>query len=98
MATGEAGGAPGRRALPGLVPAAVAVALGVAADRLASPASTLAWAAAAAALALAAGRWVRRDRRASRWLLVAALGALGAAWHHTRWDDRRADDLSHAFG
>jgi competence protein ComEC len=98
MATGEAGGTPGGRGLPGLVPAASAVAAGVAADRLASgPAGTLALAVAAAVLALLAGGRAGRDGRAARWLLVAALGLLGAAWHHARWDDRRADDISRAF-
>jgi competence protein ComEC len=99
MATGgEAGAAPVRRSPPGLVPAAAAVALGVAADRLgANPAGTLGAAALASALALVAGWRAGRDPRAARWALVAALFALGAAWHHARWSDRRADDLSHAF-
>lgn len=101
MATGDTQATPAPNPnsspLPGLVPAAFAVLFGVIADRLASPATTTAWALTAAALAAFAAWRAHRNPQTARWGLILAIGALGAGWHHARWSDRRPDDLSLAF-
>jgi len=80
-----------------LVPAALAAAAGVAADRYADPFGTAAWAGLAALfslLAVAAGRreWVGRGA------LLMSLAALAGGWNHSRWSDLAADDLARSAG
>ena len=74
-------------------PAAIAFAVGVAADRLAAPLATAHWLMAALATAGAALIVLRRTRPSSL-LIIAALIALGGGWHHRRWSDLAGDDLS----
>lgn len=80
-----------------LVPAALAAAAGVAADRYGGPCGTAAWAGLGALfglLAVAAGRreWLGRGA------LLAALLALAGGWNHYRWSDLAADDLARSAG
>ncbi len=75
-----------------LAPAAIAFASGVVADRLGfAPATT----SAAAVAMVAAGVAVLGSRaRIGSVAVLVAFVALGAAWHHRRWSDLAADDLS----
>jgi competence protein ComEC len=76
-----------------LVPVALAVVVGIAADRYAEPWGTPVWIGLASGLAVLAwviARW--------RWIgtiaLLGAWGALAGAWHHYRWSDLDTDDLT----
>ena len=78
--------------------AIVAVALGggVVLDRVVNPWETSVWGVLVLGLAGVTLTLilVRRWRRAESVALVLICGALGAGWHHERWADRAADDLS----
>ncbi|MEO6809773.1 MAG: ComEC/Rec2 family competence protein, partial [Isosphaeraceae bacterium] len=76
-----------------LVPSALAVMVGIVADRFADPWTTATWAAiavVAAALAASGARW----RGVAVPALVVAFAALGGGWHHHQWSDLAADDLA----
>jgi competence protein ComEC len=92
MATGDTGHPSTRRVAP-LVPVALAVILGISADRAFSPLSCGDWAILAGILALTAGATVlpERCRLAAT---AAALVAIGGAWHHARWSYLPPDDLA----
>jgi len=75
-----------------MIPAALAMAAGVVADRLATPWGTATWASLAALLAVGAAIGLRH-----RWgavVLAASLAAVGGGWHHHRWSDLAPDDLA----
>ena len=74
-------------------PAAIAFAVGIAADRRAAPLSTASWLW-LALVAAGTGLVVLKRTWPSSLLLIAALIALGGGWHHRRWSDLGADDLS----
>src|SRR5262245_33112912 len=81
---------PSRPCAP-LAPVAIAVSLGVLADRFVVPWETITW----SAIALGAGVLVLFVR--SSWTfagVLVAFVALGAAWHHHRWSDLAPDDLA----
>ncbi len=82
-----------------LAPLAFAVGAGVVADRVADPWGTGAWAGMALvaltiAVVLAAGRRWRGGDLAGSGAVALAWLALGGAWHHHRWSDLAADDLT----
>ncbi len=97
MAIGDTKGTPEPSSSLGLVSVAWAVVLGVSCDRWIGPPGSLPWAALAALLSGFAWWQAIRSPRAAHCALLLAAVALGATWHHTRWADRRPDDLSHAF-
>jgi competence protein ComEC len=75
------------------MPIALAVAAGIALDRYGAPWSTFSWGTIAlAAAAVGLGAW----RRGWAWdlALLIAFAAIGGGWHHHRWSDVAADDLS----
>src|SRR4030081_1579866 len=79
-----------------LVPLALAVAAGVAADRYAVSWSTPTWAAIALAGAIVAagGFWGRGSPVGVLFVALVAWMALGGGWHHYRWSDLADDDLA----
>ncbi len=88
---------PRKRVVVPLAPVALAFAAGIVVDRYAEPMTTRAWAAVGAVLAVSVfglGRW----ERLRRYALVAALAALGGAYHHHRWSDLARDDLARGVG
>jgi competence protein ComEC len=77
-----------------LVPLALALAVGIVADRFISPWGTSTWGTIAllATLAAAAGLWRLRVAGMLAALLIAL--ALGGGWHHACWSDLAGDDLA----
>jgi competence protein ComEC len=76
-----------------LVPVALAVVAGIVVDRYAEPFGTATWGLLAlVGVTVALACWGRL--RPSNLALAVACGAVGAGWHHHRWSDLAADDLS----
>jgi competence protein ComEC len=83
---------------PPLASATLALIAGVALDRYADPMATAGWAASALACGLIVGRLDRRRPRLAWLAALAACLALGGGWHHHRWSDLAANDLSIGLG
>ena len=76
-----------------LLPAAVAMALGIAIDRFLEPWGTVAWAL-LAGLASLSGLLARRRGRVAFPLVMVGVLAIGGARHHRQWSDLATDDLA----
>ena len=76
-----------------MMPAALGVIAGIAADRLVDPWGTAAWCAWAAVGVVVAIAEHRAGWRSSLGIVLAFVG-VGGAWHHRVWTDLPADDLS----
>jgi competence protein ComEC len=76
-----------------LVPLVAAVATGIVADRYGEPCQTKAWMMIALACGVIAMLTVRRALISSL-AVMAAVCAIGGAWHHFRWSDMAPDDLA----
>lgn len=85
-----------RRRFAPLAPVLGATAVGIVVDRFASPCSTIAWVAAAALAAGLASLSLARSA-VSHGAILLAIGALGAGWHHYRWDDLDPLDLARSL-
>ena len=79
-----------------MMPAALGVVAGIAADRLLAGWGTLAWCLWAAVGVVVAILEGRAGRRSSLGIILAFAG-VGGAWHHGRWTDLAGDDLSRGF-
>lgn len=84
---------PSPRRFAPLAPVLGAAAVGIMVDRFASPCSTIAWVAAAAIAAGLASLSLARSAL-SHGAILLSIGALGAGWHHYRWDDLDPLDLA----
>ncbi|MFO0952167.1 MAG: ComEC/Rec2 family competence protein [Isosphaeraceae bacterium] len=78
------------------MPAAMAVAAGIVADRFAEPCGTLTWVAAAVVAAFAGASSARLGRWAGPLALFVAVAALAGARHHRCWSDLSDDHLARA--
>lgn len=90
-------GSPRRGVSPSapLVAVSVAVVAGIVLDRRYLPIGTAVWATVALAGVAAAVAGLKLERTlVAAVALVAALGAVGAGWHHHRWSDLGAADLA----
>ena len=82
-----------RGQFPPMAAMAMALAAGIAADRIAEPWGSSFWS--TLALALAGATMLTRRRWKGGWvMLLLAVTAIGGTWHHRQWSDREADDLS----
>jgi competence protein ComEC len=81
-----------------LLPVLAVFATGIAIDRFLAPAALLSWTLAGLTLWL----WWRSSRKnhlsSAFVFLLVAITALGAAWHHQRWNDFSPNDLSRFAG
>jgi competence protein ComEC len=77
-----------------LAPLALAVALGIAADRYLVACSTPLWSALALALTILAALLNRRRPTVSALALLCSFLALGGAWHHDQWFDLAPGELA----
>ena len=80
---------------PPTVPVALALIAGTCLDRYSALAETKHWVYLASAASIA-GLLSMQWRRLSAVLIVLALIALAAAWHHRRWSEVADDDLGHS--
>ena len=76
-----------------VAPLLLAMAGGIAIDRDVDPIETRSWISLALAALTVSALSLRRDAVSGTAVLAAVL-ALGAAWHHARWNDDPADDLA----
>jgi competence protein ComEC len=76
-----------------LVLVAVAAALGICGDRVLTVSGAAWWAAAAALLAMWGACYAADWPRAGSLVLLVAIAAGAAAWHHARWSTFRHDDI-----
>jgi competence protein ComEC len=84
---------PARIAVAPLVPIVAALTIGIVLDHHFEPCQTRIWVALLFAFLLMAAISVRHSVTCCA-ALLAAIAALGGAWHHFRWADLAADDLS----
>jgi len=84
---------PARLVIAPLAPLVAAAAAGIVADRWLLPAETTTWAAMALVLGMIAALTIRHTILFCM-AVLAATAAVSGGWHHHRWSDRPADDVS----
>jgi len=80
------------------VPVLAAFSAGIALERLLAPSAWLTWGLTGLLLTAWLGLWRAGRPRGTQILLLASVAALGAAWHHQRWDEFSLHDLSRYAG